>query len=164
MNKRILLTVSTLALAFGSAGCLLEPLSPEEEAAWLAETESIDDGDYVPMDGEGSAVEGPAGDPAPDTAEPSTWGEAEVAEALDPTGSYAAGGNEKPDPTPWVESENPDGKPDPTPWRAMSFPQGKPDPVPWVPVRAREDVDPTDLFLVDDGEEKPDPTPWKALR
>ena len=161
MNKHILLAVSTLALAFGSTACLMEPLSPEEEAAWLAETASYNGNDQPAAAEQAEDSEASQDDQA---AEPSDWDDKNANDDAVDSDWYATAETVKPDPTPWVETGTPNGKPDPTPWRTMAYEQGKPDPTPWRPVRIGTNTARTDqLYLVEEGDGKPDPTPWKSL-
>jgi hypothetical protein len=132
MLTRILFLVSTLALMSGATGCLLEPLTPEEEAELLAE-----------MDRSGMEPSSVGRDSDPEPSHPeASWpdlpghGETTVRTMRGSTGAT------KPDPTPWLSTGR-DGKPDPTPWNAQSEtetddesesiwgPSDKPDPTPW---------------------------------
>jgi hypothetical protein len=139
MLTRILFLVSTLALVCGATGCLLEPLTPEEEAALLAEMESS---------GMETSSLGRGTDP-----EPSHPG-ASRADLSDSKGTSLRtmrGSTDatKPDPTPW-RSTGRDGKPDPTPWNAQQT-EGETD----TNTGSGESIwGPSD---------KPDPTPWKNV-
>jgi len=148
MKKRILLGISTLALALCGMGCLLQPLSPEEEAELRAEADQ-----YETMDGEGTFDE---------TNEDPGESGSQMGNRLDviqDDPSVLEGASEKPDPTPWVTADS-DRKPDPTPWRPMSG-TAKPDPTPWHPVDVeQEESDSVNAMMMRDGDKKPDPTPW----
>jgi hypothetical protein len=136
MLTRILFLVSTLALVCGAAGCLLEPLTPEEEAALLAEMESS---------GMAPSSVGRDTDPEPSHPEASWPGMPGHKETSLRTMGGTTGAT-KPDPTPWLSTGR-DGKPDPTPWNAQQTetdtntntesgesiwgPSDKPDPTPW---------------------------------
>ncbi len=138
MRTRILFLVATLALACGTAGCLLEPMTPEEEAALWAEMESV---------GMDPCSEGRDGDREPGHPEASWPGlpDTKGTSLRTMRGSTSAA---KPDPTPW-RSTGLDGKPDPTPWNAQQ-------------TETDTDTD-TESESVWGPSDKPDPTPWKGL-
>jgi hypothetical protein len=152
MKKRILLGISTLALALCGTGCLLQPLSPEEEAALRAEADQ-----YETMDGEGTFDEA--------NEEPGESDSSQKGDRLDLTQgdpSALEGTTEKPDPTPW---DTTDRKPDPTPWRAMSG-TAKPDPTPWHPIELEQEQgegEGVNAMMMRDEDNKPDPTPWVTV-
>ena len=146
MKKRILLGISTLALALSGMGCLLQPLSPEEEAQLRAEADQ-----YETMDGEGTFDEANE-----DPGESDSLRGNQLDMQADPSALEVT--REKPDPTPWATADS-DRKPDPTPWRLMSG-TAKPDPTPWNPIEEQEESDDANAIMTGDGDEKPDPTPW----
>jgi len=145
MKKRILLGISTLALAFCGMGCLLQPMTPEEEAELRAEMEQYENADEATVDEATEFAESDSlqleiqNDLASE--DPSDWSQ-----------------DEKPDPTPWVASYS-DRKPDPTPWHTMSGP-AKPDPTPWNPMKMQVENDGTTGATMSGKDKKPDPTPW----
>jgi hypothetical protein len=155
MRANILTLVSALALALSGAGCLLQPLSPEEAAELRAEVESMGLGeldlDFGPQDDSEPGEPDCAPDSAPRVDETSSG-----STVID-TSYRAMGGSAKPDPTPWVTA-TPDGKPDPTPWRTTG--DGKPDPTPWYPTSESGGGGDETITLYSNVEGKPDPTPW----
>lgn len=147
MKTRILLTVSTLAIALSGTGCLLEPLSPEEEAQLRAEAELGEDTTYETLEGES-----PFGDPSDDLGKPDPTPWLEDDREVVPTEWFVMNGRGGSDPKPWRSSKTgSDNKPDPTPWRSPGT--EKPDPTPWV----TSESDTASSYPFDT---KPDPTPW----
>lgn len=163
MRANILTLVSALVLAFSGAGCLLQPLSPEEAVELRAEVDSMGLGEldlvYTQDDSEPWAHETAPEtltERVPETA-PSVDGASGSSTVID-TSYRVMGGSAKPDPTPWVTA-TPDGKPDPTPWRT-SGDDNKPDPTPWHPTSDNGGGGDETFTLYSNVEGKPDPTPW----
>lgn len=135
MLTRILFLVSTLALVCGATGCLLEPLTPEEEADLLAEMESS-----------GMEPSSVGRDPEPSHPEAS-WPGMPNSKGTSVRTMRGSTGAAKPDPTPWLSTGR-DGKPDPTPWGAQ---------------QTEAETDTEDGESIWGPSDKPDPTPWKTL-
>ncbi len=151
MKSHTLLILSTLVLCFFSLGCLVQPMSEEEEAELLEEMLALDGEIHVAMDGEGpfDAVGANKGKP-----EPTPWIDAPV------TGKSErmANGSTKPDPIPWFGS-SPEGDSDPIWWRSEHGSRLDSSPRMDETTGAQNLVDSLSKSSrsVDN---KPDPTPW----